>query len=99
MLIYTLLLPALPHLFPHLILTSRTLTSLQLIQIPPTNRQTPAVLIHALPEIRHLVRAHARRRLVRHGAVCLFGLRGLGLDGGRGRGGAAAEEAADGVTD
>lgn len=33
-----------------LVLRSLLLTSLQLIQIPPTNRQIPPIIIHALPE-------------------------------------------------
>jgi hypothetical protein len=94
-----------PTLFtpsPHLVLTSGLLTSLQLIQIPPANRQIALVLVHALAEIADVLGADLGRVVVGvHGVLAVGGLRdGLaGLGGGSGRGGPAAEEAADGVAD
>lgn len=87
---------------PYLVLRSRRLTRLQLIQIPPANRQAALVLIHALAKIAH-VRVTDLGRLVGlvERVLAVLGLRDrLGGFGGRGGGGgAAAEEAADGVAD
>lgn len=92
-----------PLLLSHLVLTSSSLTRLQLIQIPPTNRQVPLVLIHTLPEIPHFARTHLRSLV---GGVldvlALVVLRERLVRGGRRglvRAGAATEEAADGVAD
>lgn len=95
--------PLSPPLIPttsHLILTRRGLTSLQLIQIPATDIQTPLVLVHACPETLDLVSTDGRGGVVLHGSVGLFGggLRcccGFGWGGGA----AAAEETAYGVAD
>ena len=50
---------------PTLILPSRRLTRLKLIQIPPTNRQAPLILIHALAEIVHVRRTRPTLRHLR----------------------------------
>lgn len=89
----------------HLILRSRLLTRLQLIQIPPTNRQTPLVLIHARPEVVDVVGAHAlrglgvgHRRALVHAVVLGGHWSGFLLLLG-GSTATAAEPAADGVAD
>jgi hypothetical protein len=81
-----------------LVLTSRRLTSLKLVKIPPTNRQTTLVVIHALAEALDVICA---RTGLRHlsgrgvgGLVLCAELGGLG-GGFGGGGGAATEPAAD----
>jgi hypothetical protein len=87
----------------HLVLTSRRLTRLKLVQIPSTDGQASLVVIHALAELVDVVRACARALHLRDGAVGRLVLRGeLGGCGGRGfggRGAAATEPAADCVAD
>ena len=85
----------------NLILPSRRLTSLQLIQIPPTNGQISLILIHALAEVANLHLAHLRRRIVRVNGVLVVVLLSDGLLRGRGGFAAAttAEETADGMAD
>jgi hypothetical protein len=84
-----------------LILTSRTLTSLELIQIPPTDINAPTILIHALPEISNLrltrTSATATLRIVRL-LMLLREIRRLSWFGS-GCGAAAGKETADGVAD
>ena len=46
---------------PHLILTSRRLTRLKLIQIPPAYREIALILIHTTLEIHNLRLTHFRR--------------------------------------
>ena len=91
-----------PHTFStiHLVLTSRLLARLKLIQVPPTNRQASLVVIHALPEIAHVRLADLRGLVVRVHNGTLFSL-SHGLVGRRCccLGGAAAEETADCVAD
>lgn len=92
------------HLHPPLtnvplILASRRLASLKLIQVPSTDVQAPLVIIHALPEVADLGLASASLRRGHVGLVLLreVGRGGLLFSGGRGR--AAGEESADGVAD
>lgn len=40
------------------VLCSGSLTRFQLIQIPPTNRQIPLILVQALTEVRHILLAN-----------------------------------------
>ena len=90
---------ALPSRPPYLILTSRLLTRLKLIQIPPTYREVALILIHTTLEIHHLPLANLGRlvRLIhRVLAVRLFS---DGLVDRCLRSAAAAEEAAEGVAD
>lgn len=98
--------------FP-LILPRRSLARLQLIQIPPTDVHIPLVLRHAIRILLDVHRARALRllalsaaRVVQIRIHCATGLRVrvgglfvLRLFSRRGRGGSAAEEAADGVPD
>lgn len=81
-----------------LVLRSSLLARLQLIQIPPADGQAALVLIHALAEVVDVRLAGAA--LVGSLALLVLlrevGVLGRGLGG---RGGAAAEEAADGVAD
>jgi hypothetical protein len=90
------------HLISNLILPSRSLTSLQLIKIPPTNRQIALILIHTLAEIIHIRRADLRGLVILVHGVGAVVLLGDGLVDGCGfdlLGRAAAEEAADCVAD
>jgi hypothetical protein len=84
-----------------LILTSRTLTSLKLIQIPPTDINAPTILIHALPKVSNLrltrTSATATLRIVRL-LMLLREIRRLSWFGS-GRGAAAGKETANGVAD
>jgi hypothetical protein len=85
---------------PHLVLARSLLARLQLIQVPPTNRQAPLVIIHALAKLIHIVRARTAL-LARHvDLAVLLGEVGVlrRVGGGFGRG-AAAEPAADCVAD
>lgn len=68
----------------------------QLLQIPPADLHVAAVLVHALGELRSRALAVARGVPL---VVVLLGGCGLGLRRGSGLGGAAGEEAADGVAD
>ena len=93
---------ALPSSPFSLVLPSRRLTRLKLIKIPATDGQTPLVIIHALAEALDIIRARSSRRLLHCSGVGGLVLRGElgGLRGGfSGRGGAAAEPAADCVAD
>jgi hypothetical protein len=87
----------------HLILTSRRLTRLKLVQVPSTDSQASLVVVHALAELVDVVRACAGALHLRDGAVGGLVLCGeLGGCGGRGfgrRGAAATEPAADSVAD
>lgn len=81
-----------------LVLASRLLAGLQLIQIPSTDVQAALVVIHALPEVANLGLASTALlgRVVGLVLLCEVGVLGLLL----GRcGGAAAEPASDGVAD
>lgn len=89
-----------------LIQSSRLLTRLQLIQVPPTNGQIALVLIHTPLEALHFVSARRRAGLLL--LLCGLAVRDLsvlrllrrrGFLDGRGCAAAAAEEAADGVAD
>jgi hypothetical protein len=85
-----------------LVRTSRRLTRLKLIQIPPTDSQTTLVIIHALAEAPNIIRT--RRTRLGHlrgvgGLVLCAELGGLGCCGFRGGGGPATEPAADCVAD
>ena len=83
-----------------LVLTARLLTSLQLIQIPPTHGQIALVLVHAVSETRHLALAHLRRLVGLVLRVLAVARLGEGLvGGGGGLLAAAAEPAADSVAD
>lgn len=83
-----------------LVLTSRSLTSLKLIQIPPTNAQTPLILIHALAEAINIIGTRARALLsTRVDSVLLRELGGLGGSLSRRGAAAAAEPASDCVAD
>lgn len=73
-------------------MAGRTLTGLELIQIPATDGEIATILVHAIPEAGDLLAAHSGS-LVR-GRLDGFSL--LLLDGSRGT---AGEEAADGVAD
>lgn len=87
---------------PRLVTTSRALAGLQLIQIPSTDGQITAVLVHAGAEIPHVRRTGAGGlEVVVGGEGAVFSLRDgrLGGFGRRGGRGAAAEEAAEGVAD
>jgi hypothetical protein len=90
--------------FPLLLVrTSRRLTRLKLVKIPPTDRQTALVIIHALAEAPDIVCArtrlgHLRGRRV-GGLVLCAELGGLGCGFGGGSGGPAAEPTADCVAD
>lgn len=83
-----------------LVLPSRRLTCLELIQIPPADAQAPLVLIHAPAEAAHVLRAGAALRLLarRVDLVRVLELR-AGGGGLGGRAAAAREPAADGVAD
>jgi hypothetical protein len=87
------------HLF-HLVLTRSLLARLELIQVPPANRQAPLVVIHALSELIDVVGACAA--LLRAHVDLGVLLREVGVlgrvGGGFGRG-AAAEPAAYCVAD
>lgn len=86
----------------HLIRRSSRLTRLQLIQIIPTNRQVPLILVHALLETVDLGRTRLRALVVAVHRVLAVVLLGEGLVGGSlglGFTAAAAEEAADRVAD
>lgn len=86
--------------FFHLVLASRSLASLQLIQIPAADGQVALVLVHAGAEVADVLRADRRRlvlRVHRHGAVVRLSHGLVGRRGGRAR--AAAEPAAHGVAD
>lgn len=90
-------------LFPNqaLVLPSRRLARLELIQIPPADAQAPLVLIHAPAEAGHVLGARAALRLLARG-VHLVRVLELGGGGGRLRGRAAAaagEPAAHRVAD
>lgn len=86
----------LPH--THLVLASRSLASLQLVQIPSANLHVSILLIHARSELLGRTRA-----VVAPGAVLCLGrgsCRGGGLlDGVVGGCGTTAEETADCVAD
>lgn len=88
-----------------LVRPSSRLTRLQLIQIPPTNRQTALVLIHALAEIVDIARTRTTRLHLAvgrssRGVLVLCGeIRVLRRRGSRLGRGAAAEPAADRVAD
>lgn len=94
------------HSFPRqtpLVLASSLLTRLQLIQIPPTNRQVSLVLIHTCSEAVDIVRASTLRLVGLRGTaldetVVLLGLERSGLLSS-GLGAAATEPAADCVAD
>lgn len=81
-----------------LVLASRSLARLQLLQIPPANLHIAILLVHARSELLGRTRA-----VVAPGAVLCLGwgsCRGSGLlDGVVGGCGTTAEEAADGVAD
>lgn len=82
-----------------LVLTSRSLASLELIQVPPTDSQTTLVLIHTPAEARNILRARPGLRLrACVDLVLALKLGALGRGLGR-RAAAAAEPAADGMTD
>lgn len=100
LLYYTPLHAFFPSLMLLLILLRGRLTRLQLIQIPPTNRQIALVLIHARLEAADLALADLGRLVgLVHRVLAVLRL-GDGLVGrGLRSGGAAAEPAADGVPD
>lgn len=84
------------------VLRSRRLACLQLVQVPPADRQVALVLIHASPEVLDVGPAYRWWLVVAvHGVLAVLvlrhGLRGLGCwcSGGR----ATSEEATDGVAD
>ena len=98
-----------PHLYTHfptshsafeLILTSSRLTSLQLIQIPATDRQIALILIHTALEVHHLALADfgGLVSLIHRVLAVLLLSDGL-VDGCFGLGAAATEPAADCVAD
>jgi hypothetical protein len=89
----------LPILASTLILTSSLLTRLELIQIPPTNRQVALVLIHTTLEVHHLRLAHLGRLIALVHRVLAVRLLSDGLVDRCLRSAAAAEEAAEGVAD
>lgn len=71
----------------NLVLSSRSLASLELIQIPAANGQAALVLIHALAEVVDVRGACTRLLRLRRGLVLLCEIRVLrrGLGGGGGR--------------
>jgi hypothetical protein len=83
--------------YPALILASRGLASLELIQVPSTDGQATLVLVHALAEVVDVRRTCASRLHLCGVLVLLCEFRVLGRGfGGCGR--AATEPAADCVT-
>ena len=85
-----------------LVLTSRRLAGLELVQVPATDSQTTLVLVHALAEALDIVRARTRlRHLSRRRASGLvlsgeFSVLRRGFGGGRGT---ASKPAADCMAD
>jgi hypothetical protein len=95
-----------------LVLPRRSLASLQLIQVPATDVHIALILRHAVGVLLNVHRAGSRGLLVGSRAVVEVGVHSatrldVGFGGllvlslllGSGLGGAAAEEAADGVAD
>lgn len=86
-------------LYYTLVLTSRSLASLQLIQVPPADCQATLVLVHALAERVDVLSARPGLRLRRSvDLVLLLELGALGRRLGR-RAAATTEPAADGMAD
>jgi hypothetical protein len=85
-----------------LVLTSRRLAGLELVQVPTTDSQTTLVLVHALAEALNVVRARTRLRHLSRRRVSGLVLGGefsvlrRGFGGGRGT---ASKPAADCVAD
>ena len=100
--LYTLSRPVSRHNHPasDLILTSRRLTSLQLIQIPTTDRQIALVLIHTALEVHHLALADLGGLIsLIHPVLAVLLLSDGLIDRCFGLVAAAAEPAADCVAD
>ena len=85
----------------HLVFFCRSLTCLQLIQVPSTNAHVATLLIHALPEAPNIVFTRGRSLLLGIGVLAVV-VRSRGfllLLLGRSLRRAATEETADGVAD
>ena len=82
-----------------LVVLRRGLTSLELLKVPVADRHVAVVLIHALGEVLRGALAVVLSLPVVGGLLVLRDGGGVGLGRGSSLRGAAAEEAADGVTD